>query len=82
MTDEEIWQSLAQEARARAAAETNPDANRTLLEIANRYDRLAQLPKGLTTHVKITQAQHPFQSGRQAFDEALIAGPELWSERH
>ena len=46
MTDEEIWQSLAQEARARAAAETNPDANRTLLEIANRYDRLAQLPKG------------------------------------
>jgi hypothetical protein len=61
MTDEEIWQSLAQEARARAAAETNPDAKRTLLEIADRYDHLAQLPKGRTTEVKITQAQHPSQ---------------------
>jgi len=54
MTDEEIWQSLAQEARARAAAETNPDANRTLLEIADRYDRLAQLPKSPDDKVKIT----------------------------
>jgi len=59
MTDEEIWQSLAQEARARAAAQTNPDAKRTLLEIADRYDRLAQLPKGPTTQVKFIQAHHP-----------------------
>jgi len=43
MTDEEIWQSLAQEAQARAADETDPNAKRTLLEIADRYDRLAQL---------------------------------------
>jgi hypothetical protein len=46
MTDEEIWKSLVQEARARAAAETSPDGKRTFLEIANRYDRLAQLAKG------------------------------------
>ena len=59
MTDEEIWQSLAQEARARAADETNPDAKRTLLEIADKYDLLAQLPKGSTTQVKFTQALHP-----------------------
>jgi len=46
MTDEEIWKSMMQEARARAVAETNPDGKRTFLEIANRYDRLAQLAKG------------------------------------
>jgi len=56
MTDEEIWKSMMQEARARAVAETNPDGKRTFLEIANRYDRLAQLAKGPDDASDITQA--------------------------
>jgi len=36
------WQNLAQEMRALAADETDPNLKRTLLDIADRYDLLAQ----------------------------------------
>ena len=36
------WQNLAQEMRALTADETDPNLKRTLLDIADRYDLLAQ----------------------------------------
>ena len=66
MTDEEIWKSLVQEARARAAAETNPDGKRTFLEIANRYNRLAQLAKDPDDAIENHTGTPPCQSGRPA----------------
>jgi hypothetical protein len=37
------WQNLAQEMRGLAAETTDPNMKRTLLDIADRYERLVEL---------------------------------------